>query len=73
MQTNYWDLKEGHGNKVVNMLIKFYAEVVNKLPLNLLSSNGEESGRWMWQIMGKKVQHSCCQNCNSEYANTFGS
>lgn len=41
MQTNYWDLKEDHGNKVVNMRIKFSAEAVSKLPLNLLSSNGE--------------------------------
>ena len=37
VQTNYWDLKESHGNKVVNMLIKLSAEAVNTLPLNLLS------------------------------------
>ena len=60
MHTNYWDLKEDHGNKVVNMLIKFSAEAVNRLPLNLLSSNEEESRRWMWQFMGKKVQYRCC-------------
>ena len=47
VQTNYWDLKEGHGNKVVNMLTKLSAEAVNKLPLNLLSSNWLCQSLWL--------------------------
>ena len=41
--------------------------------LNWTDLNGDESGRWMSQIMKRKVQYRCCQICNSEYANTFGS
>lgn len=48
--------------QVVNLLIKSYDQLGNKLCLNLLSSNEEGWGRWMGQITRGKVQQRCCKN-----------